>query len=79
VVEPRGGRAVNTGHGPTVSARIVVATGVESNETIIIKSTPDDHLTAGPDRPVIIPRGRRVRGTNRDPTICGGIVSSAAI
>ena len=70
MAEARGRGAGNSGDGPIVSDGIVVASGVESIEAIVIKSAPDDHFTAGPDCPVIIPSGRRVLGTNRDPIIC---------
>ena len=41
--------------------------------------TPDDHFTAGPNRRVSLPSGRRVGGAGRNPNICVWIIAAAGI
>ena len=58
---------------PSVRVGVISPASVQVNE-----STPDDHLTAGPDSGVILPAVWRIRRASSGPTICAGVVSSAS-
>src|SRR6266480_562311 len=48
--------------------------GVQSVDAV--KTAPDDHFTAGPNRGVTGPRSRRVGDAGGCPTVCSWIVST---
>jgi hypothetical protein len=62
---------------PIIGARIVSAAGVQTVGAI--KSTPDDHFTAGPDCRVILSAGGCVGGAGDYPTIRTRIVSPTGV
>ena len=61
---------------PTIAAGIISAAGVETRATV--RSAPDNHFTACPDRPVrftinVRPWNGRVKGGGCRPTVCHGV------
>src|SRR5206468_2627177 len=64
------------GRSPIIHAWIVSPTRVQIRTGI---SSPDDHLTAGPDGRKILSANRRVGGAGGYPTVGGGIVSPTGV
>jgi hypothetical protein len=56
---------------------MISAPGVENS--VIVGTAPDNHLTAGPNCGVIVPRSGGVGGAGGCPTVDGGIVSAAGV
>ena len=61
-------RIHGTDRGPTVCAGIISRTRVK-RYVVKILPAPDDHLTPGPDRRVIVARNWRIRGSRCRPLI----------
>ena len=56
---------------------MISAPGVKNSA--IVGTAPDNHLTAGPNCGVIVPRSRGVGGAGGCPAVDAGIVSAAGV
>ena len=64
---------------PTVSTRIVSATGIEVNKGTAVLSAPDNHFSPSPDRSVKASRLGRIDGASCCPTVRARTISAAGI
>ena len=64
---------------PAIGAGIISAAGIKILFGVAIISAPDNHLSAGPDRCMIVPCFGRVSGVGCCPAICSRVVSTAGV
>jgi hypothetical protein len=76
-MESGSGRVGGASGCPTIRAGTISAAGVQTVGAI--KSTPDDHFTAGPDCRVILSASGCVGGAGDYPTIRARIVSPTGV